>query len=123
MARPSRRSAAMLPARDGEMSGTMKIATLGIDLGKTLNSVVGMDATGRVVLGRRVRRATLKAIAVDLAPCVVAMEACCGAHHGGAAACLHRDDAGCEIDGGMLRRPPCGAALRRPWPHGQTDVA
>ena len=59
----------------------MTIATLGIDLGKTLNSVVGMDAEGRVVLRRRVRRATLADLASSLAPCTVAMEACCGAHH------------------------------------------
>jgi transposase len=61
----------------------MTIATLGIDLGKTLNSVVGMDATGRVVLRRRVRRATLRELATSLPACVVAMEACCGAHHVG----------------------------------------
>ena len=43
----------------------MTIATIGIDLGKTLNSVVGMDATGRVVLRRRVRRANLKELRVS----------------------------------------------------------
>ncbi len=61
----------------------MTITTLGIDLGKNLNSVVGMDATGRVILRRRVRRATLKELATRLPACVVAMEACCGAHHVG----------------------------------------
>ena len=61
----------------------MMIATLGIDLGKNLNSVVGLDATGRVVLRRRVRRATLKELATSLPVCTVAMEACCGAHHVG----------------------------------------
>jgi transposase len=61
----------------------MTIATLGIDLGKTLNSVVGMDAEGRVVLRRRARRAALAELASRLAPCTVAMEACCGAHHVG----------------------------------------
>lgn len=61
----------------------MEIATLGIDLGKNLNSVVGMDVNGRVVLRRRVRRATLKELATSLPSCVVAMEACCGAHHVG----------------------------------------
>lgn len=58
----------------------MTIVTLGIDLGKNLNSVVGLDADGRVVLRRRVRRGTLAELAVKLAPCTVAMEACCGAH-------------------------------------------
>ena len=51
------------------------IATLGIDLGKNVSSVVGMDARGEVVLRRRVRRATLVALANDLPACTVAMEA------------------------------------------------
>ncbi|MEO1316246.1 MAG: IS110 family transposase [Pseudomonadota bacterium] len=61
----------------------MMIATLGIDLGKNLNSVVGMDVNGQIVLRRRVRRATLRELATSLPSCVVAMEACCGAHHVG----------------------------------------
>ncbi|MEM7400298.1 MAG: IS110 family transposase [Pseudomonadota bacterium] len=61
----------------------MTIVTLGIDLGKSLCSVAGMDADGRVVLRRRVRRATLIALAEQLDPCTVALEACCGAHHVG----------------------------------------
>ena len=61
----------------------MTIVTLGIDLGKNLNSIVGLDAEERVVLRRRVRRATLAELAGRLSPCTVAMEACCGAHHVG----------------------------------------
>ena len=61
----------------------MTIVTLGIDLGKTLCSIAGMDADGAVVLRRRVRRSTLVSLADKLAPCTVAMEACCGAHHVG----------------------------------------
>ena len=34
----------------------MKIAVLGIDLGKNVCSVVGLDSSGAVVLRRRVRR-------------------------------------------------------------------
>ena len=37
----------------------MKIAVLGIDLGKNVCSVVGLDRSGAVVLRRRVRRDTL----------------------------------------------------------------
>ena len=37
----------------------MKIAVLGIDLGKNVCSVVGLDSSGAVVLRRRVRRDTL----------------------------------------------------------------
>ena len=53
----------------------MTIVTLGIDLGKTLCSIAGMDADGAIVMRRRVRRSTLVALADRLAPCAVAMEA------------------------------------------------
>jgi transposase len=57
------------------------VRILGVDLGKNSCSVVGLDATGRVVLRRRVRRETVIALAAKLKACVVALEACCGAHH------------------------------------------
>jgi transposase len=59
----------------------MPIAVLGIDLGKNSCSVAGLDETGRVVLRRRVSRDGVVRLAAGLAPCVMAMEACCGAHH------------------------------------------
>ncbi len=59
----------------------MKIAVLGIDLGKNSCSVVGLDSTGHVVMRRRMQRDSVIKFASGLAPCVVAMEACCGAHH------------------------------------------
>jgi transposase len=63
----------------------MTVAVLGIDLGKNSCSLVGLDAGGRVVLRRRMRRETVIAFGAKLRPCVVAMEACCGAHHMGRA--------------------------------------
>jgi transposase len=57
------------------------VAVLGIDLGKNTCSVVGLDTAGAVVLRRRVRRGGLLALVGTMPPCVVAMEACCGAHH------------------------------------------
>jgi transposase len=59
----------------------MQIAVLGIDLGKNSCSVTGLDATGRVVLRRRMRRGGIIRLAAELPTCVMAMEACCGAHH------------------------------------------
>ena len=59
----------------------MQIAILGIDLGKNSCSVVGLDATGHVVLKRRLRRDGVVKLAAELPACIVAMEACCGAHH------------------------------------------
>jgi transposase len=63
----------------------MEIAVLGIDLGKDSCSVVGLDASGRIVLRRRMRRDGVVELAAGLPACVVAMEACCGAHHLGRA--------------------------------------
>ena len=61
----------------------MSIVILGIDLGKNSCNVVGLDAGGTVVLRRRMRRDGVVAFAAKLAPCTMAMEACCGAHHMG----------------------------------------
>ena len=61
----------------------MQIAVLGVDLGKNSCSVVGLDEAGAVILKRRMRRASVLAFAAKLDRCVVAMEACCGAHHMG----------------------------------------
>ena len=59
----------------------MKIETLGIDLGKNVCSVAGLDPMGRVVMARRVRRHRLLSFLSELPSCIVAMEACGGAHH------------------------------------------
>jgi transposase len=63
----------------------MYIAVLGIDLGKNSCSVVGLDGDGRAVLRRRLHRAGVVKLASGLPACVMAMEACCGAHHLGRA--------------------------------------
>ena len=59
----------------------IKIAVLGIDLGKNSCSLVGLDAAGAVVKRRRMRRESVPAFTGTLPACIVAMEACCGAHH------------------------------------------
>ena len=59
----------------------MAIVILGVDLGKNSCSVVGIDAAGAVVLRRTMRRQTLIDFVATMQPCVIAMEACCGAHH------------------------------------------
>ena len=59
----------------------MDIVIIGIDLGKNSCSLAGMDASGRVVLGRRMRRSLLERFTKGLGRCIIAMEACCGAHY------------------------------------------
>ena len=63
----------------------MQPTIIGIDLGKNSCSLVGLDAAGRVVMRRRMRRETVLSFCSKLGTCVVAMEACCGAHHLGRA--------------------------------------
>lgn len=59
----------------------MSIVIFGIDLGKNLCSLVGLDADGAVVLRRSMRRRSVVDFVAKHPKCVVAMEACCGAHH------------------------------------------
>jgi transposase len=62
----------------------MDIVILGVDLGKNVCSLVGLDGGGRVIV-RRLRRSSVAEFAQKWPGCVVAMEACCGAHHLGRA--------------------------------------
>jgi transposase len=59
----------------------MQIATIGIDIGKSSFHVVGLDARGEIVVRRRCSRTQLMRDLANLPPCLVGMEACCGAHH------------------------------------------
>ena len=59
----------------------MQIAVLGIDLGENSCSLVGLDEAGAVIKRRRMRPENIAAFAKSMPACVVAMEACCGAHH------------------------------------------
>ena len=67
----------------------MPVSVLGIDLGKNVCSLVGFDGAGAVVMRRRAKRETLIGLAAKLPPCLVAMEACCGAHHLGRVFAAH----------------------------------
>lgn len=58
-----------------------KITTVGLDLAKQVMAAHGVGAEGRVVLRKVLRRDQLLRWTATLAPCVVAMEACGGAHH------------------------------------------
>ena len=57
------------------------MATIGIDLAKTVLHAVAMDAGGKVVQRRKLDRAKLVEWLANQEPCLVGMEACAGAHH------------------------------------------
>jgi transposase len=60
----------------------MSILYVGIDLAKNVFAVHGVNGAGTAELRQpKVARAKLHALIASLAPCVVGMEACSGAHH------------------------------------------
>ena len=59
----------------------MDVAIVGIDLGKNTCRVAGMDASGRVLFRKRVSRSGVVLLVRRFSGCIIAMEACCGAHH------------------------------------------
>ena len=60
-----------------------EIITVGVDLAKNVFQVHGADGAGRTVLRKKVRRMQVLQFFSQLPPCVVAMEACGGAHYWG----------------------------------------
>lgn len=58
-----------------------ELAVLGIDLGKNSCSLAGLDASGAVVKRRRMRPDSVTVFTAKIPACVIAMEACCGAHY------------------------------------------
>ncbi len=56
-------------------------STIGLDIAKRIFQAHGADASGRVVLRKKLARAKVLEFLASLSPCVVAMEACGGAHY------------------------------------------
>jgi transposase len=57
------------------------ITTIGIDLAKTVFQIHGVDARGKTVLKKQLKRDRLTALFANLPVCVVGTEACASAHH------------------------------------------
>ena len=57
--------------------------TIGLDLGKSVFQVHGVNAAGGVVIQRRLTRSKLLAFFAKQPACLVGMEACAAAHHWG----------------------------------------
>jgi transposase len=59
----------------------MKITTIGVDLAKAVFQVHGVDAQGKAVLKKQLKRDQMAVFFANLAPCLIGMEACGSAHH------------------------------------------
>lgn len=60
-----------------------EIATVGLDLAKSVFQVHAIGADGKVIVRRQLRRAEMLKFFASLSPCLVGMEACASAHHWG----------------------------------------
>lgn len=58
-----------------------EITMIDLDLAKNVFQVHGIDAAGRVVIRRQVRRAQMLLFFARLPPCLIGMETCAGAQH------------------------------------------
>ena len=59
----------------------MKITTIGIDLAKNVFQIHGVDEQGKVGIRKTLKRHQVTAFFANLAPCLIGMEACSGAHY------------------------------------------
>jgi transposase len=57
------------------------IAVIGIDIGKNSFHIVGHDGRGAIVLRQKWSRGQVETRLANMAPCLIGMEACVGAHH------------------------------------------
>ena len=57
-----------------------KLSVVGLDLSKNVFQVHGIDADGEVVVCKQLRRSEMHKYFARLAPCLIGLEACDGAH-------------------------------------------
>ncbi len=60
-----------------------EVITIGVDLAKNVFQVHGVDAEGKTVIRRQLRRSRVLPFFEKLSGCLVGMEACATAHHWG----------------------------------------
>ena len=59
----------------------MQISIIGIDLSKTVFQIHAVDADGKTVVRKRLRRAEVLSFFAGLEPCLIGMEACATSHY------------------------------------------
>lgn len=58
----------------------MSVDVVGLDLGKSIFHIVGIDAKGKRVFAKKLTRKQLLIFTANMPSCRIGMEACCGAH-------------------------------------------
>ena len=57
------------------------VTTIGLDIAKSVFQVHGIDAEGKVLIRRQLKRRYVLAFFEKLPPCLVGIEACATSHH------------------------------------------
>src|SRR5437773_11984295 len=57
------------------------VTTIGLDIAKSVFQVLGIDAEGKVLIRRKLKRRYVLAFFEKLQPCLVGIEACATSHH------------------------------------------
>ena len=81
------------------------VTTIGLDIAKSVFQVHGVDAHGKVVVRRQLKRRYVLPFFRKLSPCLVGIEACATSHHWSR-----------ELQALGLYRPPDAASLREAVP-------
>ena len=58
-----------------------ELMTIGLDLAKNVFQVHGIDAEGKIIARRQLRRGDVLGFFKGLSPCLMGLEACGTAHH------------------------------------------
>ncbi len=67
------------PSHVGEEASVEEITTIGLDLAKNVFQVHGIDAAGKIVVRRKLRRGEVLQFFASSPPSLVGKEACCSA--------------------------------------------
>src|SRR5215471_11211808 len=59
------------------------IATIGLDIAKSVFQVLGVDTAGQVVVRRQLKRRHVLAFFAKLPPCLIGIEVCASSHYWG----------------------------------------
>jgi len=59
----------------------MEVTTIGLDIAKSVFQVHGVDANGKVIVRRQMKRRDVLTFFQKLSPCLVGIEACASSHH------------------------------------------
>jgi transposase len=70
-----------MPAHTKSAKRKAQIAVIGIDIGKNVFHLIGLDKRGAIVLRSKLSRGQLENFLANLPPCLIGMEACVGSHH------------------------------------------